>query len=120
MPPTAVPLVDVDGVHSCFSDAGCTRMETDVDDDPSLALTVTVVGLVTCPVCVGNGANSVATPAATVTDAGTGKAAGLLLVRATTDPPAGAAPLSCTWPSSSSPLNGAVRVKVIDVTAGGA
>ena len=52
--------------------------------------------------------------------AGTGAAVGFELVRLTTAPPGDVALLSCTVAISSSPLNGAGRVRLRPVTLGGA
>ena len=70
-------------------------------------MTVTLVGVVTCPLEKRNWVK--ANPAGIVTDDGTGTADGSLLVNETTAPPVGAGPLSCTSPTCSVPLRAAVR-----------
>jgi hypothetical protein len=58
---------------------------------------------------------AVVAPAATVTDAGTWAAAGLLLESVTTAPPAGAAPFNVTVPVEEPPPSTDVGLRVRDV-----
>src|SRR5436190_18996093 len=61
---------------------------------------------------------AVVAPAATVTDAGTVATLVLLLVNATTAPPAGAAPLSVTVPVLFAPPVSVAGFRVIEASAG--
>src|SRR5436309_9666988 len=61
---------------------------------------------------------AVAAPAATVTEVGTVAALGLLLVNATTAPPAGAAALSVTVPVLFAPPVSVAGFRVIEASAG--
>jgi hypothetical protein len=117
-PPGTPPLMVLGESTNEFNEGGLTVSWKEADEEPRLAVTVTVVVLVTWPIWNAKDENSTAWPAGTVTDAGTGTAVGLLLVSRTTAPPGGAAVLSCTSPNSSSPLNGAGRVKERDTTDG--
>jgi len=85
---------------------------------PVVAVTVTEVALLTALAVTRN--ICVLWPAATVTDAGTGRAAGLALVRFTEIPPAGAIPLSVTVPVAVCPETMDAGLKESAVTTGAA
>ena len=83
-----------------------------------MALSVTEVGALTATVVIGNVA--LVDPAGTVTVAGTEATAGWLLERATTAPPAAAAPLKVTVPVEGllPPTVGGFAVTDASVTGG--
>ena len=76
-----------------LSDGGNTLNCTLACPELSVAVRVTGDGEVTCPTCIWNCIHAVLP--GMLTEAGTGAAAGLELVRLITAPAAGAAPLSC-------------------------
>jgi hypothetical protein len=88
------PPVIGEKIDRFFSEGGWTVIETDTDDDPRVAVIVTEVAVVTWPSVNEIGAGESAKPSGTVTEAGTGTALGLLLVRLMTAPPAGAGAVS--------------------------
>src|SRR6476469_1245545 len=101
-PPCAPPLM-VAGVSVMdLSDGGNTLNCTLAWPELSVAVTVTGVAEVTCPVCIWNCIHAVLP--GMLTEAGTGAAAGFELVRLMTAPPAGAAALSCICTHVVSPL----------------
>lgn len=85
-----------------LSDGGNTLNCTIAWPELSVAVRVTGIGEVTCPVCIWNCIHAVLP--GMFTEAGTGAAAGFELVRLMTAPPAGAAALSCTCTQVVSPL----------------
>jgi len=103
---------------ACQTMGGLTVKDTDAEEAPNEAVIVTGVAAVTWPAL--NVKVARATPPGTVTVAGTGAAVGFEVVRLTMAPPGGVALLSCTVAISSSPLNGAGRVRLRAVTLGGA
>ncbi len=100
-----------------FSESASVTMRDAVAEAaPLVAVTVTGVALLTAPAVTRN--VCVVWPAATVTDVGTGRAAGLALVRFTEIPPAGAIPLSVTVPVAVCPDTTDAGLKESVVTTG--
>src|SRR5436309_2246227 len=92
-PARAPPLI-VDGVSTMeLRDGGSTLNWMLACPELSIAVRVTGVGEVTWPACIWNCIHAVLP--GMLTDAGTGAARGLELVRLMTAPPAGAALVSC-------------------------
>ena len=101
-PPCAPPLM-VAGVSVIdFIDGGKTLNCAVACPELSVAVRVTGVAEVTCPVCIWNCIHAVLP--SMLTEAGTGAAAGFELLRFMTAPAAGAAALSCTCTQVVSPL----------------
>jgi hypothetical protein len=94
--------------ESDFNDGGCTVWFTEAEVPLMLSVSVTGVGVVTCP----NWRKKfpIALPAGMVKVAGTGATTELLLVSVITAPPAGATAVSWTVTISVPPLNGEVMV----------
>jgi hypothetical protein len=95
------PVIVLGEMVSDCSPTGCIMKLTEAEVPLIVAVSVTWVGTFTDPTWNPN--PSKATPDGTVQVAGTGAAAGSLLVRCTTAPPAGAGPVNwiqtvCVWP----------------------
>lgn len=92
-PACAPPLMVEEFIVMDLSDGGSTLNWMLACPEFSVAVRVTGVDEVTCPACIWNCIHAVLP--GMLTDAGTGAASGLELVRLMTAPPAGAALVSC-------------------------
>ena len=85
-----------------FNEGGCNVNCAEADPELSVAVSVTGVGVVTCPACNWNCVQAVL-PGIDIV-AGTGTAPGFELLKLIVAPPAGAADVNCTATKVVSPL----------------
>src|SRR2546425_10452136 len=119
-PPVATPGNDWRGL--LLSVGGITVNWPEAEAPLSVALSVTGVERVTCPIGISKLAR--AEPPGSVIVGGTGARPGFELLKATVAPPAGTAALSCTEAKRRAPLyptcGGSMPSNAIDTGAGGA
>src|SRR5450432_122211 len=114
----APPLMVPGAMMSEFSDGGSRVNCTAADAEFRVAVSVTTVGEVTCPVVIWNCVQAVLPGIATV--AGTGAAAEFELERLTVAPVAATAEVSCTATQEVLPLYSGLLTTVTDTGVGGA
>ena len=98
----AAPLMVLGEIVTDFNEGGCKVNCAEAELELSVAVSVTGVGVVTCPACNWNCIQAVLPGIVTV--AGTGTAPGFELLMLIVAPPAGTAAVNCTSTKVVSPL----------------
>ena len=114
----AAPVMVLGEIVSDFNEGGCKVNCAEAEPELSVAVSVTGVGVVTCPTCNWNCIHAVLPGIVIV--AGTGTTLGFELLRLIVAPPDGTAAVNCTATTVVSPLKSGSLASFTDTGVGGA